>query len=171
MYAKKILPLRRKGYLLLATLIIGNVANNTGLSIQLADLTSGVVGMLLSTALIVIFGEITPQAIINRHALKIGGNLVWLVWIFMALVFVVAYPIALLLRLVLGPVEDNVFTKRKFKRFFEVQEKNNILQPHERKILTSALDLHEKTTGSVMTSLDKTYMLEYDSMITHDLLR
>jgi hypothetical protein len=40
-YAKGIYPLRRRGNWLLCTLILGNTATNTLLSIAMADLTSG----------------------------------------------------------------------------------------------------------------------------------
>lgn len=43
LYARRILPLRRKGNLLLCTLLLGNVAVNALLSILLAELTNGIV--------------------------------------------------------------------------------------------------------------------------------
>ena len=58
--ATKIAPLRKRGNLLLTTLLISNVAVNAALSILLADFTSGVLGFVLSTVLIVTFGEILP---------------------------------------------------------------------------------------------------------------
>jgi metal transporter CNNM len=42
-YAKGIYPLRRRGNWLLCTLILGNTATNTLLSIVMADLTNGFV--------------------------------------------------------------------------------------------------------------------------------
>ena len=59
-YAEAILPLRRRGNLLLCTILLGNVTVNSALAILLGDLTSGLMGLLLSTAIITIFGEITP---------------------------------------------------------------------------------------------------------------
>lgn len=65
--AKKIMPIREDGNRLLCTLLLGNVAVNALLSILLADLTSGLLGFLVSTIIIVIFGEITPQALCSRY--------------------------------------------------------------------------------------------------------
>ena len=95
-YARRIYPIRRRGNLLLCTILLGNVSVNAMLSILLADFTSGklnfgiyysirktknnqcyplflqykgFVGFLLSTFLIVIFGEIVPQASCSRYGL------------------------------------------------------------------------------------------------------
>ena len=64
-YAKDIYPVRKKGNLLLCTLLLGNVAVNSLLSIFMASFTSGTVGFLTSTIMIVIFGEILPQALVS----------------------------------------------------------------------------------------------------------
>lgn len=64
-YAKRIYPVRAKGNLLLCTLLLGNVAVNALLSIILADFAGGTVGFVSSTFLIVIFGEILPQAFVS----------------------------------------------------------------------------------------------------------
>ena len=64
-YAKRIYPVRSNGNLLLCTLLLGNVAVNSLLSIILADFAGGTVGFVISTFLIVIFGEILPQAFVS----------------------------------------------------------------------------------------------------------
>ena len=58
--ARKVLPLRRRGNLLLCTILLGNVMVNSLLSILMADIAGGGVALVASTALIVIFGEIVP---------------------------------------------------------------------------------------------------------------
>eukprot|EP00980_Cylindrotheca_fusiformis_P006542 scaffold1384_cov116-Cylindrotheca_fusiformis.AAC.20 len=62
-YAQIIYPVRLNGNLLLCTLLLGNVAVNALLSIFMADFAGGIVGFISSTFLIVIFGEIVPQAL------------------------------------------------------------------------------------------------------------
>jgi hypothetical protein len=52
-YARKIYPLRKNGNLLLCTLLLGNVAVNSLLSILLADKAGGIIGFLASTFIIV----------------------------------------------------------------------------------------------------------------------
>ena len=57
-YAKKIAPVREHSNLLLCTLLLGNTVVNSLLSILLSSITSGFIGLLLSTALIVVFGTV-----------------------------------------------------------------------------------------------------------------
>ena len=59
-YAKRLIPLRRRGNLLLCAILLGNVMVNSYLSILMAGIAGGAVGLIVSTGLIVIFGEIMP---------------------------------------------------------------------------------------------------------------
>ena len=67
-YAKKIYPVRENGNLLLCTLLLGNVAVNALLSILLAAYAGGIIGFVSSTFMIVIFGEIVPQALVRSQS-------------------------------------------------------------------------------------------------------
>jgi hypothetical protein len=64
-YAKKIYPIRERGNLLLCTLVLGNVCVNSLVSILMSSFAGGLVGLVTSTFFIVIFGEITPQAVVR----------------------------------------------------------------------------------------------------------
>lgn len=89
----------------------------------------------------------------------------------MILMLPIAYPLSLILQKILGSEKPNVYSKSRMKKLFEMYERENLLQPSERKILTAALELHEKKAKNVMTPLDQTFMLDIDSVITKDLLK
>ena len=59
-----------------STLITGNVLVNASISILLADMTSGLIGLILSTVILVLLGELIPQAVGAKYGLIIGGNVV-----------------------------------------------------------------------------------------------
>ena len=88
--ALKIYSVRKNGNLLLVTLLLGNVLVNSILSVFLGDKFSGLIAVIASTALIVIFGEILPQAIFYRHAMKVGVYFVPIVKFFEIILFPVA---------------------------------------------------------------------------------
>jgi metal transporter CNNM len=67
--ALRIQPLRKRGNLLLCTLLLGNVAVNSALSILMSEVTGSGGGFVASTAIIVVFGEILPQATCSRFPL------------------------------------------------------------------------------------------------------
>jgi metal transporter CNNM len=110
-YAEAILPLRRRGNLLLCTILLGNVTVNSGLSILMGNLTSGLNGLIISTAIITVFGEILPQATFSRHALFVGAHTTWFVYIFLILTFPVSFPISAILDKCLGEEPGKALSK------------------------------------------------------------
>eukprot|EP00013_Stygamoeba_regulata_P020504 CAMPEP_0177657806 /NCGR_PEP_ID=MMETSP0447-20121125/16422_1 /TAXON_ID=0 /ORGANISM="Stygamoeba regulata, Strain BSH-02190019" /LENGTH=629 /DNA_ID=CAMNT_0019162267 /DNA_START=234 /DNA_END=2123 /DNA_ORIENTATION=- len=166
-YAKRIYPLRRRGNLLLCVLLLGNVAVNALLSILLADKTSGTMGFLLSTAVIVIFGEITPQSLCARHGLAIGYYTVWLVWIFLIIMFPIAYPISAILNLVLGREIGTIYSRNELKKLLDIHSHHvaSEIGVTEGAILTGALDFSLKEVSEVMTPIEDVFMLEIDERL------
>jgi metal transporter CNNM len=61
----------------------------------MADLTSWTVGFITSTAMIVIFGEIIPQATFSRYALQVGEKAIPLMNVIICLFYIIAKPLAL----------------------------------------------------------------------------
>ena len=96
--AMKVYPLRKNAHLSLASILLGNVGAISATSLFLGDkLSNGLVAGLLSTLLIVVFGELIPQALFSKRALTICA---WLAP-FIRLVMVITYPIAKPLQLML----------------------------------------------------------------------
>jgi metal transporter CNNM len=50
--------------------------------------------VLISVTAVLMFGEVIPQAICSKHGLAIGHYVSPLVWVFIALLFPVSYPIS-----------------------------------------------------------------------------
>lgn len=114
--AGKIYPMRKEGNLLLCTLLLGNVSVNTMLGILMADLTSGTVGFITSTALIVVFGEILPQASFARYALEVGEYAVPVMRVIIIIFYVFAKPLAFCLDKMLGHELATVYSKSEFSK-------------------------------------------------------
>lgn len=110
--ARRILPVRVDSNLLLTTLVLTTVAVNSLLSILMADLTSGLVGFIVSTILILICGEIIPQSLCSRHALSIGSALVPVVRVLRVMLYIFAKPVSFVLDKTVGEDVGTMFTKR-----------------------------------------------------------
>ena len=166
--ARKLLPLRRRGNLLLCAILLGNVMVNSLLSILMADIAGGAVGLVTSTALIVVFGEIVPQAICSRHGVKAGAYLSWLLWITIAVTFVFAYPIAAILDKVLGEEVGAVMTRTKMKKFFEIQQDMKLIEDQEGKILRATLELSSRPISQVMKQNHEIFSLDINTVLDRE---
>ncbi|EFA80848.1 Ancient conserved domain protein 2 [Heterostelium album PN500] len=155
-YAKKIYPVRQRGNLLLCTLLLGNVSVNTLLSILMADMTSGFVGFLLSTAIILIAGEIIPQAACSRHALAVGAHTIWIA-----------------LDVMLGSEMGTIYSRQQLKKLLDIHSthaQESGVSRSDVTLLTGVLDFAQKKVMQVMTPLEKVFMLDIDTKLdTHTL--
>jgi metal transporter CNNM len=166
--AKKLLPLRSRGNLLLCAILLGNVLVNSAISIIMGENFSGILALVVSTALIVVFGEIIPQAVCSRYGIQAGAYLAWLLWISIGITFVAAYPIAAILDKVLGAEVGTVLTKSKMKKLFELQESLQVVEDQEGKILRATLELSNREIHEIMTPYENCYMLDIESVIDRE---
>ena len=175
-YAKVIIPVRKNGNLLLCTLLLGNTAVNSLISILMASVTSGLMGLLVSTLAIVCFGEITPQALCSRHGLYIGAKTIWIMKFFIGLLFVVAWPISLVLDRILGVDIGTFHTTEELKHLVRVHvekpqgQEESGLNFDDATILTGVLEYKHMTVSDVMTDLDKVYMINLETKMTFAVL-
>jgi metal transporter CNNM len=141
------------------------------IAILLAGMSSGVMGGLVTTALIVVFGEIIPQSVCSRHALAIGATSVPLVWFFLVFCYPVAYPISLILDKVLGKEISAVYTKHELLELITLNvddPAHNLesgIKKEEGHMLKGALTYRDGKIKDVMTDLDVTYMISIDAVL------
>ncbi|XP_037958050.1 metal transporter CNNM4 [Teleopsis dalmanni] len=164
-YAKKIQPVRDQGNYLLCSILLGNVLVNSTFTILLDGLTSGVVAVVCSTLAIVIFGEITPQAICSRHGLAVGAKTIFITRVVMLLTFPLSYPVSRFLDFILGEEIGNVYNRERLKELVKVTTDINDLDKNEVNIISGALELRKKTVADVMTHLDDAFMLSLDAIL------
>lgn len=167
-WASTIWPIRQNGNLLLCTLLLGNVAVNAQLSILTAALTSGLLGFLVSTALIVIFGEIIPQALCSRYALYIGAKTVPLVRVIMLLLYIVAKPISMALDWALGEELGKFYNESEFNSLIE--QHAAIISPPRRLIMQGALAITTKTVADIMTKRDAIFSVRSSDKLTFEVM-
>lgn len=171
--AAKIYPLRKRGNLLLTTLLLGNVAVNAALSIFLASIASGVIAGIIATALIFIFGEILPQAVISRYAMQFGAKVAWVVWIITYILYPITWPIAWLLDKLLGREVPEVFSKKEFMKVIEEHENSgdSEIDQDEERILKGALMFSDKKVRDVMTPDTVVQFVHTDEELTDERIK
>mmetsp|Transcript_2582 Transcript_2582/g.7605 ORF Transcript_2582/g.7605 Transcript_2582/m.7605 type:complete len:748 (+) Transcript_2582:102-2345(+) len=169
-WARQIMPIRSRGNLLLCTLLLGNTAVNSFIAIFTAGLTAGTVGAVLSTAFILIFGEITPQSICSKHGLRIGAVSVPLVRVFIFLFYPLAWPISKILDFALGRELRTIYNRKELDKLLSiaVEDPRGDLRPEEKNIMTAALEFAEKRADMIMTKLDHTFCIDVRSKLSFD---
>lgn len=167
-FAKKIYPVRQRGNLLLCTLLLGNTAVNSLMSIFSAEIFNGTVGFVTSTFLILIFGEIIPQALCSRYALKIGSRAVPLVKGIRAVLFILAYPLAKALDWALGRELATTYSNAEMIELLNVHVKENIIDQDEANAMAGALTYKNIHVKDAMTAMEQTFMLEVDEKLSFD---
>jgi Cyclin M transmembrane N-terminal domain len=167
-YARKIYPIRVKGNELLCTLLLGNTAANALLSILIADRFGGIVGALSSTFVILIFGEIVPQAICSRYALYIGSRAVPLVKCIMIIFYPIAKPLALALDYALGEELATTYSGKEFMKLLQIHVEENMLDHDTANTMTGALKYKNLPVREVMTPLANVFMLKTDEKLNFE---
>ena len=190
--AERILPLRKRGNLLLCTLLLGNTLVNSGIAILTASFTGGVIGGAASTAFILIFGEIVPQSVCSRYGLAAGAKTVDIIRIFILLLFPVAWPLSKVLDRVLGEELGTIYSRHELKELFSMQAKQaaaaaengesfgpggeaadggqggdgqEAIQEATVSYMSGILSLSERTAEMIMTQLDDVFALFTDERL------
>lgn len=171
--AKKIYSVRKNGNLLLCTLIVANVAINTTLSIMLDQAITGILAIVVATSLIVIFGEIVPQALFSRYALKIGSKFVWFVKILMWVLYPICWPMAKILDRYLGDEMPSIYSKKELMKLIEEHERleNQVIDADEEMIIRNAMCFSEKIVRNIMKPRTAVTMLEYNQKLDKQVLK
>lgn len=162
--AQRILPLRRNAHLSLAAILFTNVGAVSASSLVLEPHLNGLLAGLISTILIVIFGEVFPQAFFIKRPLKTTARFRPL----LRLMIILTYPLSKPLQLLL----DRLFGRGDTARRLQSREELGLiisehaghhesdLDDDEVGIIRGALSLSEKRVRDIMTPIKHVYSLE-----------
>ena len=166
--ARRIYPVRKSGNQLLTTVLLGNVAVNAVLSVFLGSVLTGVVATTLATILIFLFGEILPQALFARHAMKISSALVPVIKFFMFITWPIAKPVSYVIDKFLGEEAPHKFSKGEIISFISEQEDliESPIDEDEERIVHGALRFSNTTVNEIMTPRSVVMSVELDEELS-----
>ncbi|PPD72714.1 hypothetical protein GOBAR_DD30379 [Gossypium barbadense] len=118
-HAAKIFPVVKNQHLLLCTLLIGNSLAMEALPIFLDKLVPPWAAILVSVTLILMFGEILPQAVCTRYGLKVGAAMAPFVRVLLCLFLPISYPISKVLDWMLGKGHAALLRRAELKTFVD----------------------------------------------------
>lgn len=165
--AKRVLPLRKNSHLSLASILLTNVAAVSATSLVLEHRFNGVIAGIAGTLLIVVFGEILPQAIFVRKALAVTAFLTPALRIMIFVTYPVSKPLQLLLDALFGPELARVHSRQDIGLILTEQalEDDSELDEDEVEIMKGALSLSEKRVRDITTDIRHVYWLTPNTVI------
>jgi len=164
--------------------------------IFLEELVDETASFIISTFVLVIVGEITPQAICSRYALAIGASVIWIMRIFTVLLYVIAKPIAMILDRILGEEMGTIYNKNEVRELSIVEfrplfcplifplslltlqlieivkhhKDQGALDMDEAAFVKGALEYTSKSVWEVFTPVNQVYMLSADDVLDYNLI-
>ncbi len=170
--AVAIYPIRKRGNLLLTTLLLGNVGVNTALSVYLGSLVSGAVAGVVATALIFVFGEIIPQASVARHSLWFGSRFAPIMKVLIFVMLPITYPIAYTLDKLLGKEMPTLYSKLDLMQIVsELEEsEHSDLDADEERIVHGALQFSHTSVREIMTPAELVTTYEKNQRLNQEFI-
>lgn len=176
--AAQLLPIIENHHLLLVTLLLWNATAMETLPLFLGKLVPEFVAILLSVTLVLFVGEIIPAAIMTGpNQLEIASSLSGVVYVILCVFFPIAYPLSILLDLVLG-TDEHVTTYNRVElstmvriQHEEMAKKGEHHQQYgvnvdEINMIDGVLKFREMLVKEVMT--DDVFMLSMDDKFSFD---
>jgi metal transporter CNNM len=165
--ARHVLPLRERTHLTLAAILLTNVAAVSACSLVLEQRLNGWAAGGISTILIVVFGEIMPQALFSKNPLGWTNLFSPLLKAMIALTFVLSKPLQLLLDKLFPKQRSKLQTRKELGLLVteHLDSEASELDDDEIEIMRGALGLSEKRIRDIMTDIRHTYWLTPDTVL------
>jgi len=181
-------PLLRDSHRLLVTLVLCNAAAMEALPMVVDRLTSPAVSLALSVTVVLLFGEILPQALCSRYGLAVGYYTLWVTKAVMWVTFPVTWPIAKCLDLAIGHSQRDLPRRAELRSMMDLYVEafrsagegsgaagepggpGPEFSEGELNVIRGALDLAVKPCHRAMTPLARAFMLEATAVLDRQTL-
>lgn len=159
--AARVLPLRRATHLSLSAILLTNIAAVSATSLVLDSLFYGVVAGVLATLLTVVFGEIFPQALFLRNALKLSALFSPFLRTIIIISWFISKPLQLLLDKLFQDETRHLQSRHELGLLISehIGADESELDEDEVEIMRGALALSEKRVRDIMTPIGRVYSL------------
>ncbi len=170
--AARVYRYRKDGYYLIFCILLGNVGVNTAMSILLGNMTNGVVGGLIATLLITMFGEILPQAIFSQRGYRFVRYFFWLLDVIYVLFWPLAQPMSKLLNRWLGKETPQLYSHQELEEIIHEHavRSDSPVDYDESRIAAGALQFSKKTAGDLVTPMSEVFVVDLDDELDATLL-
>jgi metal transporter CNNM len=193
--ADLVLPILSKRHWLLVTLLLCNAGAMEALPIFLDKLMPEYLAILVSVSLVLVFGEVLPQAVCTGpDQIKIASLVAPLTKGLMYVTAPISYPIAKALDYLLGEHHKSRFLNNDLKALIELhtynslqkmnlgekgddhnhhgggdihhsQDENLGLNQEQANLMISAIDMKEKKAIELMIPMKNVFMIDYDEIL------
>ncbi|XP_078421838.1 metal transporter CNNM3-like isoform X2 [Cetorhinus maximus] len=155
-------PLRRRGNLVLCSLVLGNVLANSCLGVLFHQALGAILPAILAcSALLFLLGEILPYAVCSRYGFAIASRTTWLTRLFMVLAAPLALPVALLLNWALRQDISTCYIREKILDMLRSSDPYSEFVKEE----FSRGSLRTKVVEDIMTGLKDCFMLSTEAVL------
>lgn len=165
--AKRVLPLRQNSHLSLAAILFANVAVVSASSLLLEHHFNGWIAGIATTVLMVIFGEVLPQAIFVKSALRFTSFFAPLIKLVTWATYPLSKPIQLVLDKLIAEEPGHLHSRQELGLIIGEHQtsESSELDEDEVEIIKSALQLSEKMVGEIMQPIKQVYWLPIDATL------
>lgn len=159
--AQKVLPFRENSHLTLGAILFANVAAVSANALILEHYFNGIVAGVLSTLLMVVLGEVVPQAIFTKNALTFVAFFTPLLWVTRFVTYPAAKPLQLLLDRLIGQEKNTLHSRAELGMLISehATDTGSELDEDEVEIIRGALQLSEKRVQDIMEPIRTVYWL------------
>ncbi|CEG77916.1 hypothetical protein RMATCC62417_12592 [Rhizopus microsporus] len=134
----------------------------------------GFMSVIASTALLVMFSEIIPQAICSKHGLAIGALFAIPVRILIAIWLIISWPISKCLDWMLGPHNGFSYTVSELKALIHLHDMtkshSGCLNHEVSNILQNVLTMQEQTADHLIGSGNNLLLIPSDTILSQSLV-